>query len=222
MTPPPTALITGGQGALASALRAELESQGWRVHAPGRAGMDVTDPAAVTRFIQPLEKLDLLVHSAGLLRDAPLVSTAPADFDTLLHTHLRGAFLTARAALRPMLRQRSGHLLFIGSHSALTGPAGQAGYAAAKAGLIGLSHSLAAEYGPRGIRSNVVLPGFLDTPMTAPLLARPEKRARILAAHTLGRLNTPEHAARFIAFLHTLPHTSGQVFHLDSRISPWA
>lgn len=219
---PPCALLTGGLGTLARALHAELESQGWLVHAPNHDEMDVTDSAAVSHVIGRMKRLDLLVHCAGSLRDAPLAKMSHEDFDVVLQQHLRGAFLTARAALVPMLRQHAGHLIFIGSHSALTGPVGQGNYAAAKAGLIGLAQSLAAEYGARGIRANVVLPGFMETPMTAALLAQPEKRARVLAAQTLGCLNTPAHAARFIAFLHTLPHTSGQVFHLDSRITPWA
>lgn len=220
--PPAAALITGGHGALAQALRAELEMQGWCVHAPGRNEMDVTNAKAVVAKFATLEKLDLLVHNAGGLCDASMAKMRDEDFDAVLQAHLRGAFLTARAALKLMLRRHAGHMVFIGSHSALTGPVGQANYAAAKAGLIGLAQSLAAEYGPRGIRVNVVLPGFMETPMSAPLLAHPEKRERVLAAHTLGCLNTPAHAARFIAFLHTLPHTSGQVFHLDSRITPWA
>jgi 3-oxoacyl-[acyl-carrier protein] reductase len=171
--------------------------------------------------VADLPRLDLLVHNAGFLRDAPLARMSEADFAAVLEVHLRGAFLCARAALRPMLRQGGGHLVFVGSFSALSGPAGQANYAAAKAGLIGLAQSLAAEYGGRGVRANVVLPGLLETPMSAPLLTDPERRRRALAAHTLGRFNTPAEAARFIAFLHSLPHTSGQVFSLDSRIHPW-
>jgi 3-oxoacyl-[acyl-carrier protein] reductase len=217
----PVALITGGRGALATALRAELEAQHWQVHAPGRDSLDVTDPASVRAGIDGLPRLDLLVHNAGFLRDAPLARMSEADFAAVLEVHLRGAFLCARAALRTMLRQGGGHLVLVGSFSALAGPAGQANYAAAKAGLIGLAQSLAAEYGGRGIRANVVLPGLLETPMSAPLLADPERRCRALAAHTLGRFNTPAEAARFIAFLHSLPHTSGQVFSLDSRVQPW-
>jgi 3-oxoacyl-[acyl-carrier protein] reductase len=194
---------------------------GRRPNLPGRDALDVTEPASVRARVADLPRLDLLVHNAGFLRDAPLARMSEADFAAVLEVHLRGAFLCARAALRPMLRQGGGHLVFVGSFSALSGPAGQANYAAAKAGLIGLAQSLAAEYGGRGVRANVVLPGLLETPMSAPLLTDPERRRRALAAHTLGRFNTPAEAARFIAFLHSLPHTSGQVFSLDSRIHPW-
>ena len=217
----PVALITGGGGTLAAALRAELEAGRWQVHAPGRGQLDVTDPDAVRTAVASLPRLDLLVHNAGFLRDATLARMSATDFAAVLEVHLRGAFLCARAALRPMLRQGGGHLLFVGSYSALSGPVGQANYAAAKAGLIGLAQSLATEYGDRNIRANVVLPGLLETPMSAPLLADPERRRRALAAHALGRFNTPAEAARFMAFLHSLPHTSGQVFNLDSRIHPW-
>lgn len=216
----PVSLITGGEGDLARAIHAELAGHGWRVHAPGRAELDVTERGSVQTFLSGLPRLDLLVHAAGSLRDAPLARMAEADFDEVLKAHLKGAFLTAQAALKPMVRQRGGHVVFIGSFSALSGPVGQANYAAAKAGLIGLAQSLAAEYGPRNIRVNCVLPGFLETQMTRPLLKK--HRPKIEAAHTLGRLNTVADAARFIAFLHTLENVSGQVFQLDSRVRKWA
>lgn len=215
----PTALITGGAGGLAVAIRAELEKQGWQVHAPPRAQMDVTDKAQVQRVIGALPRLDLLIHNAGFLRDASMLKLSEADFQDVLQVNLKGAFLTAQAALKPMLKQRQGHIVTIGSFSALSGPAGQANYAAAKAGLIAFTQSLAAEYGPRNIRANCVLPGFLDTQMTRDLLEK--QRPAIEAKHALGRLNTPEDAARFIAFLHTMDNVSGQVFQLDSRIHRW-
>lgn len=219
MTDAPVACITGGHGDLAQALRAELEAQGWQVHAPGRAELDVTQAAQIQAYLGGLERIDLLVHNAGQTRDALLLKMDPADFQALLDVHLKGAFLCAQAALKRMVKQRRGHIVTIGSYSALSGPAGQTNYAAAKAGLIGLTQSLAAEYGPRNIRANCVLPGFLKTRMTCAQLER--QRPQIEAAHALGRLNTAADAARFIAFLHTLEHVSGQVFQLDSRIRRW-
>jgi 3-oxoacyl-[acyl-carrier protein] reductase len=144
-----------------------------------------------------------------------------SEFSDVLDVHLKGAFLCSQAALKLMVKQRAGHIIHIGSYSALSGPAGQANYAAAKAGIIALTQSIAAEYGQRGIRANCVLPGFLDTKMTQHLLADETQRQSVLAVHTLGRLNTPAEAARFIAFLHTMENISGQVFQLDSRISRW-
>jgi 3-oxoacyl-[acyl-carrier protein] reductase len=219
---PPVALITGGAGDLACAIRAELEKQGWKVHAPSHAEMEVTDKAAVQKVFSTLERLDLLIHAAGITRDGLMLKMTEADFTEVLAVHLKGAFLTSQAALKLMVKQRDGHILHIGSFTALGGRAGQANYAAAKAGLISLTQSLAAEYGARGIRVNCVLPGFLDTKMTCHLLADEKRRASLLAAHTLGRLNTAADAARFIACLHTMENVSGQVFQLDSRISRWA
>lgn len=215
----PVALITGGTGDLARSIRAELESQGWIVHAPSHQQMDVTDKAQVQRVIGALDRLDLLIHNAGMTRDALLIKMTGIEFSEVLAVHLKGAFLCSQAALKLMVKQRQGHIIHIGSFSALSGPAGQANYAAAKAGLIGLTQSLAAEYGARGIRANCVLPGFLDTKMTRHLLE--EDSQRVFSAHTLGLLNTVQDAARFIAFLPTLPAVSGQVFQLDSRISRW-
>ncbi len=217
----PVALITGGSGDLAQAIRAELEAQGWVVHAPSHDEMDVTDKAQVQRVFGALERLDLLIHNAGITRDALLTKMTEADFSDVLNVHLKGAFLCSQAALKIMVKQRQGHLIHLGSYSALSGPAGQANYAAAKAGLIALTQSLAAEYGARGIRANCVLPGFLDTKMTRHLLDDETQRQRVFAAHTLGQLSTAQDGARFIAFLHTMPHVSGQVFQLDSRISRW-
>lgn len=215
----PVALITGGAGELAQAIRQELENQGWQVHSPGRHEMDVTDKAQVQAGISTLPRLDLLIHNAGFLRDTLMVKMTERDFQDVLDVHLKGAFLTAQAALKTMVRQKHGHIVNIGSFSALSGPAGQSHYAAAKAGLIALTQSLAAEYGPRNIRANCVLPGFLETKMTCSFLEK--QRPTIEAAHTLGRLNTLKDAARFIAFLHTMEHVSGQVFQLDSRIHRW-
>ncbi|MES2506250.1 MAG: SDR family NAD(P)-dependent oxidoreductase [Verrucomicrobiota bacterium] len=216
---PPIALITGGAGDLAQAIRAELEAQGWQVHAPSRTQMDVTDKAQVQTIMGVLPRLDLLIHNAGFLRDASLLKMTASDFHEVLQVHLKGAFLTAQAALKIMVKQRKGHIVTIGSFSALSAPVGQSNYAAAKAGLIALTQSLAAEYGPRNIRANCVLPGFLETKMGQPLLEK--QRPQIENAHSLGRLNTPQEAARFIAFLHTMENVSGQVFQLDSRIHRW-
>ncbi len=217
----PVALITGGSGDLAQAIRAELESQGWLVHAPSRQEMDVTDQTQVQRVIGALGQLDLLIHNAGITRDTLLLKMSEAEFSDVLNVHLRGAFLCSQAALKIMIKKRQGHLIQIGSYSAFCGSTGQANYAAAKAGLIALSQSLAAEYGPRGIRANVILPGFLETKMTHGLLDDANQRQRILASHSLGTLNTPQDTARFIAFLHTMHSVSGQFFQLDSRISRW-
>jgi 3-oxoacyl-[acyl-carrier protein] reductase len=212
-------LITGGEGDLARALEAEFRREGHQVHAPGRRALDVRNEKQVDAYFSGLARLDVLVVNAGLTRDGLLGNMSPGDFDEVVNTNLRGAFLCARAAVKLMVRQRSGHLLFIGSRSARHGTRGQSNYAAAKAGLVGLAQSLAQEYGARNVRSNVVLPGFLETRMTAPI--RPERREEIRNEHVLGRFNTVDNAARAIAFLARLDHVSGQIFTLDSRLDRW-
>lgn len=210
------ALITGGEGDLARAIRTSLEADGWTVHAPGKQVLDVTSSASVAAFFAGLDRLDLLVNNAGLVADALIAAMTAEQWDSVLSVNLDGAFRCCRAALKLMVRQRVGHILNIGSYSALSGPAGQANYAAAKAGLIGLTKSLAREYGARNIRVNCVLPGFLETKMTRALLEK--RRSDILSTHALGRLNTTADAARFIAQLDSFEHVSGQVFQLDSRV----
>jgi 3-oxoacyl-[acyl-carrier protein] reductase len=212
----PVAIITGGKGALATALREHLEELGWIVHAPGREALDVTQSASVANFFAGIDRIDLMVNNAGIRHDALLARQAEADRDAVLDVSLRGAFLCCRAAAAIMSRGGSGHIVNIGSHSALSGPAGQTAYAAAKAGLAGLTKSLAAELGPAGIRVNCILPGWLETKFTRDV---PEAaRDNALDGQTLGRFNTVADAARFIAFLHSMGAVSGQVFLLDSRI----
>lgn len=214
------ALITGGEGTLASALHRELSTQGYEIHAPGKGVLDVTETESIRDYMAALSRLDLLVCNAGLVADKTLARMEDSDFSRVLDVCLTGAFRTARAALKLMSKQKRGHIVFIGSFSALRGPIGQTNYAAAKAGLFGLAESLAKEYGGRNIRVNVVLPGFMETKMTAGL--DDSTRETYRQTHALGRFNTPAETARFIAFLDQhLPHTSGQVFNLDSRISRW-
>jgi 3-oxoacyl-[acyl-carrier protein] reductase len=212
-------LITGGEGDLARALRHEFARDAAVVHAPGRKAMDVDDEAQVEAFFSRLDHLDVLIVNAGLTRDGAVTGLGADDFSQVLRTNLRGPFLCARAALKLMVKQRSGHILFIGSRAARHGTRGQSAYAAAKAGMVGLAQSIAREYGSRNVRSNVVLPGFMETRMTAELSA--EQRERVRTEQALGRFNTVENAARFIAFLSRLDHVSGQVFTLDSRLDKW-
>jgi len=215
--PPLHILISGGEGDLARALQSEFPRE--VVHAPGRQEMDVCDEARVEAYFSHLPRLDVLIVNAGLTRDGAVVNLPSADFDEAVQANLRGAFLCARAALKWMVRQRSGHIVLIGSRAARHGTRGQSAYAAAKAGLVGLAQSLAKEYGARNVRCNVVLPGFLETKMTAGL--GPQRREEVRAEHALGRFNTVENAARAIAFLARLDHVSGQVFTLDSRMDRW-
>lgn len=216
----PVAVITGGRGDLARACAAAFVARGWRALAPGRDSLDVTSPDSVEAFFGKVDRIDALVNNAGVTGDSLVARMGDDDWERVVQINLRGAFLCSRAAVRPMAKRRRGHIIHIGSWSGLRGNAGQANYAAAKAALIGLSASLAKEYGARSIQSNVVLPGFLETKMTAPAPAAARERA--LAEHALGRFNTAQSAAEFIAFLAGMEHVSGQIFQLDSRVGRWA
>lgn len=211
-------VITGGAGSLGSAISAAMTGPTWEVRAPGRGELDVGSPQSVEAYFENLE-VDLLVCAAGITRDAPVVRLAPEAWEETWNVNFSGSLRCARAVIPSMKLRASGHIVFISSQSAFHPPAGQAAYAAAKAALVGLAADLARRHGPAGIRVNVVLPGFLETRMTAPVSA--PRKAEVLADHALGRFNTCEAVARFIRFLHRdLPHTSGQVFQLDSRPPP--
>lgn len=215
----PAAVITGGGGALAREIARVLRERGWRVLAPPRAELDVRDAAAARAWFAAAGPVRLLVNNAGIKRDAAFARLAEADWDAVLDTCLRGAFLCAREAGALMAARGEGHIVNIGSFTARRGVAGQAAYGAAKAALAGFTQSLAAELGPAGVRVNLVLPGWLETPFTADVPAAAVEAAR--REHVLGRFNTVADAARFIAFLDEMRAVSGQTFQLDSRLVRW-
>ncbi|KAF0179433.1 MAG: 3-oxoacyl-acyl-carrier protein reductase [Limisphaerales bacterium] len=233
---PRVALITGASGGLGRALVAEFLAQGWRVaagfhhenaHAESEVllplPLDVTSRDAVASGVAQVlsrwQRVDLLINNAGNTADKLVGQLTDDDWQRVLDVHLKGAFLCSQAVLRPMLKQRDGHILNVASFSARTGNRGQANYAAAKAALLGLTTSLAKEAGSRNVRVNALLPGVLPTPMTASLT--PEQLAGFAAANALGRLNDPAEVARFAAFLAGTQNISGQLFQLDSRIARW-
>ena len=230
------AVVTGAAGGLGSGIVAELALQGWSVAAgwhrnePARASgdvvavaLDVTDAGSVQRAIDGVVdrwgRIDLLVNNAGIASDGLLARMEDPMWDEVLDVNLAGAFRCARAVVRPMMRQREGQILNITSHGGRVGRAGQANYAASKAGLFGLTQSLARELGSRNIRVNAVSPGFLRTGFVAGLTR--EQLAIHAGENMLGRLNEIEEVARFVAFLAGMRNVSGQLFQLDSRITPW-
>ncbi len=211
----PLAVITGGQGALGQALTRILREGGWDVRSPGRSELDVTCGESVHRFFSDLPGCRALILNAGTTGDSPVARLTPERWQHVMTTNLRGAMACTRAALPLLLRTGGGQLIYIGSRAGLSGAIGQAAYAASKAALVAFSASMAREYGAKGIQSNVVLPGWMDTAMTRRAPAAAAQRA--LESHTLGRFTTTDESARFIAFLLTCTSISGQVFHLDSR-----
>ena len=189
-----------GDEEAAAAARAELSEPGRSVKVIA-ADVSTADGAQLTidTAVKELGGLDVLVNNAGITRDNLIMRMKEDDWDAVISTNLKGAFLTSKAAIRPMLRQRSGRIINLTSVVGLVGNAGQANYAAAKAGLIGLTKSLAKEVGSRGITVNAVAPGFIDTRLTDIL---PEDLKKGLLDNTpLGRFGSPEDVANAVAFL---------------------
>lgn len=202
--------------AAAASTRRLVEGAGVRAVAL-RADVGVAEEAAalVSSAVAELGGLHILVNNAGISADMLTMRLREEDWDRVLDTDLKGAFLTTKAALRPMLRQRWGRIVSIASVVAYTGNAGQASYAAAKAGLLGLSKSVAREVASRGITVNVVAPGLIDTEMTDAL---PEDvRGWMLDQVPMGRPGTVEDVAAAVAYLASddAAYLTGQVIKVD-------
>lgn len=208
-------VITGGEGDLAGAIAEVFETHDYRVLRPGRSELDVRSSDSVRAFFSSLENISVLINNAGITGNSLVVRAASELWGNVIDTNLKGTHLCSRAAAAKMSKARAGHIINIGSYSALHPVAGQSAYAAAKAGLIGLTKSYAKEFGSRNIRVNCVLPGFLDNRMTRDLPDEIRNAAR--ERHVLKRFNDGNEAARFIHFLSTTANISGQSFQLDSR-----
>jgi 3-oxoacyl-[acyl-carrier protein] reductase len=208
-----SALVTGGNRGIGLAIARRLAADGDRVTVTSRSGdaveglatvaCDVRDTTSVDEAFAKVEAeqgpVEVLIANAGITHDQLLALMSEDDFTSVLDTNLTGAYRVARRAVRGMMRLRRGRLIFISSVVGLLGSAGQANYAASKAGLVGLARSLARELGSRHITANVVAPGFVDTDMTAAL--PDERRAAILAGVPLGRLASAGEVAGVVSFL---------------------
>jgi len=215
------ALVTGSTRGIGRAIAESLAAAGARVAVVGRDqaraaeaaaaigsgargfAADVSDPASVVALVEAVEKefgqIDILVNNAGLTRDNILFRIKDEDWDTVLDANLRGAFVAIRAVARGMIKRRWGRIINIASVVGITGNKGQANYAASKAGLIGLTKSVAKELGSRNVLVNAVAPGFIDTDMTAAMT--PEARAGLTGQIPLERLGTPQDIAGVVTFL---------------------
>ena len=155
--------------------------------------------ATIEAALAQLGRIDVLVNNAGITRDTLVMRMSESDWDDVVDTNLKGAFLVCKAVMRPMMRQRSGRIINLTSVVGQVGNAGQANYASAKAGLIGLTKSLAKEVGSRNITVNAVAPGFIQTRLTD--ILKDEQKAGILSQTPLSRFGQPEDVASGVAFL---------------------
>lgn len=240
-----TALVTGGGRGIGRAVCLELARRGAKVavNFSGNSAAaedtaeacrvlgaeafalqaDVADESACNNMVKEVlaqfGKLDILVCNAGITRDGLMPMMKDEDWDRVLDTNLKGAFHCIRAAYRPMMKQRYGRIVNLTSVVGVRGNAGQANYAASKAGLIGLTKSAAKELAGRNVTVNAVAPGFIDTDMTAAL---PEKaREALLGTIPMGRLGQPEEVARAVAFFaeeHS-GYITGQVLCVDGGMA---
>jgi 3-oxoacyl-[acyl-carrier protein] reductase len=231
-----TALVTGSTRGIGRAIAQELAESGANVAVVGRDkakaeegaasltnargfSCDVGDAASVTRLVEDVEKsfgtLDILVNNAGITRDNLLMRIKDEDWTAVLDANLKAAFVAIRAASRGMMKRRWGRIINIASVVGITGNKGQANYAASKAGLIGLTKSVAKEYASRNILANVVAPGFIETDMTAAMT--PEARESLSKLIPLERLGKPADVAGIVAFLSSeqAAYITGQVFVVD-------
>ena len=239
------ALVTGGSRGIGRAIALELARQGAdvavnyarnaeaatqvvaEIETLGRSAValpaDVGDfdqaAALVKAAIKALGRLDVLVNNAGITRDTLLLRMQEADWDEVLRVNLKGVFNTSKAAVRSMMRHRAGRIINISSVSGLMGQVGQANYSAAKAGMIGLTKSMAREFAARGITVNAVAPGLITTDMTAAL--DEELREQMRSLIPLGRFGVAEDVAHVVAFLASdaAAYITGAVLPVDGGLS---
>lgn len=232
------ALVTGASRGIGAAIADTLAAQGAKVigtatteagataigermAAHGGAGrmLNVTDGAAVEKLIDDIARefgaVTILVNNAGITRDQLLMRMKDEDWQAVLDTNLSSVYRTSKAVMRGMMKARKGRIVSIASVVGVTGNPGQANYAAAKAGIIAFSKSLAREIGSRGITVNVVAPGFIDTDMTRALTE--DQRTALLGQIALGRLGAAEDIANAVAFLASpaAAYVTGETLHVN-------
>ena len=243
--PQPVAVVTGSSRGIGRAIALKLAAEGYSVvinylsqaeqaeelrleisKLNGTAitvSADVSDSQEATRLIdvavQEFGSIDLLVNNAGINRDQLILRMSDEDWAKILNTNLNAAFYCSRAALKHMVRKKRGNLIHISSVVGISGNAGQSHYAAAKAALLGFSASIAKEYGMRGIRSNVIAPGFIQSDMTDTLSS--DMKQQIFSGISLGRFGSPEDVAEVVAFIASeqAAYITGQSLRIDGGLT---
>ena len=233
-----TALVTGASGGIGEAIARQLHAQGATVVAAGRRRdalaalaealgervqievAELSEPDAAERLIAAVDGgPDVLINNAGLTRDNLALRMKDEDWQTVLDVNLTASFRLIRAALRGMMRRRWGRIVNVSSIVALTGNPGQANYAAAKAGMIGMTKSLAAEVASRGITVNCVAPGFIETAMTAAL--GEDQQRRLLERVPIGRLGSGADVAAAVGYLASeeAAYVTGHTLHVNGGMA---
>jgi 3-oxoacyl-[acyl-carrier protein] reductase len=241
----PSVLITGGTRGIGLALGRAFLKAGWKLstcyHQDDTSAeaarrdysllspdfqiikCDVSREKPVEELVQEALRqwgaLDCAIHNAGATWNARIPNVEEAQWEDTLGVHLKGAFLVSKTCLKPMIKKKTGHILFVSSIVASTGNIGQASYTAAKAGVLGLMRSLAREYGGRNIRCNAVFPGFHKTRLADGLSSEAEEGIR--KKHLLDSTADLDEVTQFMVWLAGTQTISGQVFNLDSRIPGW-